>query len=50
MDDNVKILLNFNSFVYKFYAATFIRKQNIDIQDLLMIYGLMVYALNIECY
>jgi hypothetical protein len=50
MDDNIKTLLSLNSFVYKFCAAAFIRKQNINMQDLLMIYGLMVHAFNIEFY
>ena len=48
MDDNVVAILQFNSFIYKIYAFEIMNKKNVEFIDLMVLYGLFVYAFSID--
>ena len=50
MDDNVITILEFNSFIYKLYIIGIFNKKNIEIKDLVFIYGLLIYTFSIDLF
>lgn len=48
MDDNVATILQFNSIIYKIYAFGIINKKNIELADLMVLYGLFMYTCSID--
>jgi hypothetical protein len=45
---SVQSLLNINSMFYKLYIKCIINKNNLQIDDMIMIYGLLVYVFSIN--
>ena len=48
MDDNIITILQFNSIIYKIYTFGIINKKNIELTDLMVLYGLFVYSFSID--
>ncbi len=50
MDNSILILLNINSIMYKLCIGNILKKNTIELHDMIIVYGLMTYIFNIDSY